>query len=340
MNAPVARPDRPDRPVRPAERGIALLSVLLLVAVMAIVTTLILDRVNLAVRLAGNAGAADRARFAALGAEDLAAREIKRRLDQSPARTVNVGGWLGTPTVLPLDDGSGALVTATVRDGANCFNLNSVVAGKPGDLAARPVGIGQLAGLMTALGVPAQDSRPLAEALADWIDTDQAPQPAGAEDAFYQQLDRPYRTAGQLLHDKGEVQAVRGMTPQLYARLEPWICALPDTLLSPINVNTLLPEQAPLIMMLAPGQISLERARRMIAQRPPLGYARIADFWRPLALQSQVFGPEVESQPQIVSRWFELDLVIAQGESRWRQTSLLDAQLSPARIIARRIGEP
>ncbi|MDM7929297.1 type II secretion system minor pseudopilin GspK [Blastomonas fulva] len=327
-------------PGRPSERGIALLSVLLLVAVMAIVTTLILDRVNLAVRLAGNAGAADRARFAALGAEGLAAREIKRRLDQSPARTVNVGGWLGAPMVLPVDDGSGATVTATVRDGGNCFNLNSVVAGQPGDLAARPVGIGQFAGLMTALGVPAQDSAALADALADWIDTDSVPLPAGAEDQFYMQGEALFRTAGQLLGDKGEVQALRGMTPQLYARLEPWICALPDAILSPINVNTLLPEQAPLIMMLAPGQIPLERARRLIEQRPPLGYARIADFWRPLALQSQTFGPEIESQPQIVSRWFELDLVIAQGESRWRQTSLLDAQLTPARIIARRIGEP
>ncbi|KPF76872.1 hypothetical protein IP68_03075 [Blastomonas sp. AAP25] len=327
-------------PGKPSERGIALLSVLLLVAVMAIVTTLILDRVNLAVRLAGNAGAADRARFAALGAEGLAAREIKRRLDQSPARTVNVGGWLGAPMVLPVDDGSGATVTATVRDGGNCFNLNSVVAGQPGDFAARPVGIGQFAGLMTALGVPAQDSAALADALADWIDTDSVPLPAGAEDQFYMQGEAPFRTAGQLLGDKGEVQALRGMTPQLYARLEPWICALPDAILSPINVNTLLPEQAPLIMMLAPGQIPLERARRLIEQRPPLGYARIADFWRPLALQSQTFGPEIESQPQIVSRWFELDLVIAQGESRWRQTSLLDAQLTPARIIARRIGEP
>ena len=330
----------PRLPIARSERGIALLSVLLLVAVMAIVTTLILDRVNLAVRLAGNADAADRARFAALGAESLAAREIKRRLDLSPARTVNAGGWIGTPTVLPIDDGSGAVVTATVRDGGNCFNLNSVVEGTAGDLAARPVGIGQFAGLMQALGVSADEARGLADALADWIDTDQVPLPAGAEDQFYMQVDQPYRTAGRLLSDKGEVQALRGMTPQLFARLEPWICALPDTVLSPINVNTLLPEQAPLIMMLAPGQIPLDRARGLIAQRPQLGYARIADFWRPLALQSQTFGPEIESQPQIVSRWFELDLVIAQGESRWRQTSLIDAQLSPARIIARRVGEP
>jgi general secretion pathway protein K len=328
------------RHVRPSERGIALLSVLLLVAVMAIVTTLILDRVNLAVRLAANADAADRARFAALGAEQFAAREIKRQLDRSPARTVNVGGWIGQPNILPVDDGSGAIVTATVHDGGNCFNLNSVVEGKPGDLAARPVGIGQFAGLMQALGIGSDEARGLADALADWIDTDQSALPAGAEDQFYLQLDQPYRTAGQLLSDKGEIQALRGMTPQIYARLEPWICTLPDAVLSPINVNTLLPEQAPLIMMLAPGKIPLDRARGLIAQRPALGYARIADFWRPLALQSQTFGPEIESQPQIVTRWFELDLVIQQGESRWRQTSLLDAQLTPARIISRRIGEP
>jgi len=327
-------------PDRSGERGIALLSVLLLVAVMAIISTMVLDRTNLAVRLAANANAADRARFAALGAEAFAAGEIRRQLESSPARTVDAGGWLERDLVLPLDDGSDATVIARVHDGGNCFNLNSVVEGQGADLAARPVGIDQFTGLMLVLGIDLNQARPIAEALADWIDTDQLPLPAGAEDSYYLGLETPYRSAGQLLVDPGELRAVRGVTPALYARLEPWLCALPDAMLSPINVNTLAPAQAPLIAMLAPSQIDLTRARNLIAARPALGYARIADFWRPLALQSIVLGPEVEAQPQIVSRWFALDLDIADGDARWHQTSLIDAQQTPPRVVQRRLGEP
>src|SRR3546814_7765026 len=50
---------------------------------------------------------------------------------------------------------------------------------------------------------------------------------------------------------------MRGVTPSIYATLRPWICALPTSDLSPINVNTLRPDQAPLIAMLAPEQLSI-----------------------------------------------------------------------------------
>ena len=321
------------------ERGIALLSVLLLVAVMAIVTTIVLDRVNLAVRLAGNQQAMDNARFAALAAENLAGDQIRRQLQLSPARTVDTG-WLGQPQAVPLGEASGALVTATVRDGGKCFNLNSVVEGKIGDLALRPVGVDQFIGLMQALGVDEREARPVALALADWIDSDDVETPGGAEDGYYLRLEAPYRTAGTLLSDVGELRAVRGMTPALFERLAPWVCTLPETTLSPLNVNTLRPEQAPLLMMLAPSVMTAQRARGLIEARPQLGYARLADFWRPLTRQSLIVGPQIEAQPGLTTRWFEVELIVEMPGGRFRQTSLIDAQKAPAEIIYRRIGEP
>ena len=71
----------------------------------------------------------------------------------------------------------------------------------------------------------------------------------------------PYRTGNTLFADAGELRAVAGMSPALYRRLRPWLCALPTSDLSPINLNTLSPEQAPLLAMLAPGQLGVERAR-------------------------------------------------------------------------------
>jgi len=325
------KPIKPRQDVQ-SERGIALLSVLLLVAVMAIITTLVLDRVNLAVRLAGNAQAQDRSRFLALGVEAFAASEIKRRLALSPARTVDTGNWLGTSQTLPLDKGSGAIATITVTDGGNCFNLNSVVQGKPGSVQ-------QFIGLMGALGTDQRDAIPVAQALVDWIDSDQIAQPAGAEDQYYGSLAKPYRTSGTLLVDTGELLALNGMTASLYQRILPWVCALPENTLSPININTLQADKAPLLVMLAPDVIDLRRARLLIASRPALGYARLADFWRPVAGGQTRISPEIEAQPQLVSRWFNVDISIADGNAIWRQNSLIDARMDPARIVHRQLGE-
>ncbi|MEZ5708487.1 MAG: type II secretion system minor pseudopilin GspK [Blastomonas sp.] len=320
------------------ERGMALLSVLLLVAVMAIITTLVLDRVNLAIRLASNADAMDRARFMARGAEQSVAEEIRRRLALSPSRTVDTGGWLGTPLPVPLEGMGDASATVRISDGGNCFNLNSVVQGSPGQYVTRPSGMAQFSALMVSLGTDRGEADAMAMTLADWIDSNDVAQPGGAEDLYYLGQTTPYRTSGQLLVDRGELLAMKGMTSQLYERIAPWVCTLPDPVLSPINVNTLAPEQAPLLVMLAPQRISLARARAIIASRPQLGFARIADFWRPLSLSLRDLGSDVETQPQIVSRWFRIELEIVQGKSRFVQTSLVDAQLSPARVIARREG--
>ena len=93
-------------------------------------------------------------------------------------------------------------------------------------------------------------------------------------------------------------------------------------------------------MMLAPGKIDLQRARRAIEARPVSGYARIADFWRAMGSQSLGLPSEVESQPQLVTRWFDVDMAIERDGSRFRQTSLIDVQLDPPRVIHRRPGEP
>src|SRR3546814_5372505 len=64
-------------PLPPArERGAALLTVLLLVAVMSVVTATLLERLTIATRLTGNAGALDQVRAYTLSAEALAAARI------------------------------------------------------------------------------------------------------------------------------------------------------------------------------------------------------------------------------------------------------------------------
>jgi general secretion pathway protein K len=132
---------------------------------------------------------------------------------------------------------------------------------------------------------------------------------------------------------------VAGVTPAVYDRLRPFLCALPATDLSPINVNTLMPDQAPVLAMLAPGRISLGSARAAIAQRPSGGWQSPADFWATRALAGVAPMPEAMSQVLLDTRWFALDLKVSYGGAELDETALVDARFAPSRVAVRRWGK-
>lgn len=331
---------------RPGERGAALLTVLLLVAVMAIVTATALERLTLATKLTGNAAALDQARAYSYAAETLAAAKIGDLVQAQGNRTTLQGDWNGRPFVLPIPGGLG---TATVTDGGNCFNVNSLVGGGGADgttnFAVRPLGQTQFQSLMELLGVDAGAAQLIAAATVDWLDSDDAPQPNGAESDFYLQGAVPYRTANQLMADPSELRVVRGMTPAIYAKLRPWVCALPVAELSPINVNTLLPSQAPLFAMLLPGQLSIGQARELLAQRPASGYQSPSEFWSVPAAGGVTVGPDVSSQTVVKTRWFMVESDIELAGATAHETALYDAKqqpgrpVGPARLVRRSWGD-
>ena len=321
---------------REGERGAALLAVLLLVAITGAIAAAALERLRLSRAIAENATALDQARAFADGAEQLAILTLDDRIAESPDKTLDTG-WNGAVRRIALPGGGSA--EARVRDGGNCFNLNSVVEGDPRTaLSRRPSGVSQFTGLMLALEVPEAEARRIAEATADWIDSDSDAGPVAAEDAAYAAGDAPYRTGNTLFADPGELRAIAGVSPALYRRLRPWLCALPTSDLSPMNINTLRPEQAPLLAMLAPGQLSLERARQVLANRPSTGWGNQIEFWRNDALGGLNVPLDVQLQPQLKTVWYTLDVAVRVGDSRFDEHVLIDARLQPSRIVARRWG--
>lgn len=322
---------------RSSERGAALLTVLMLVAIMSVVAATALERLTLATRLAANSSALDQARAYALAAETISISRIGDLKDREKGKTTLVGGWHGRPTRLPIP---GGIATARVTDGGNCFNINSLVAGQnPEDLKVRPIGISQFAALMEVLGIAPRDAGLVASAAADWIDSDSVPVSGGAEDEFYTRASRPYRTANRLMADPSELRAVAGVTPQIYATIRPWVCALPVTDLSPINVNTLAPEQAPLLAMLIPGQLTIERARQMLAQRPAYGYGSLNTFWDLTTRAGIVPNAEVAEQTKLTTRFFRVDILVELGDAQVTEQALIDTEEKPARLILRQWGE-
>ncbi|QUT07722.1 type II secretion system minor pseudopilin GspK [Sphingobium phenoxybenzoativorans] len=333
--------DRRRKDSASGEAGMALLTVLLLVAVMAIVAATALERLTIATRLTANAGALDQARAFAEAAENVARLRIGDLVAAQPGKVTLQGGWLGAPQPLPVPAGT---ATARVTDGGNCFNLNSVVAANEGEgeenLKVRPTGVTQFQALMRLLGIDDRQAQTVAASLADWIDTDTVPQPGGAEDETYARAPTPYRTANRFMASASELRSVNGVTPAIYQTLRPWICALPTADLSPINVNTLLPAQAPLFAMLLPGQLTVDQARQMLARRPADGYGSTVAFWALPALQKLTPMGDVQAQTKLVTRFFRVEILVDLGGTELNETALIDAQpQKPARLVSREWGE-
>ncbi|TFW10931.1 general secretion pathway protein GspK [Brevundimonas intermedia] len=300
----------------------ALLTVLLLVAVMAVVAVAILDDVRFSVRRTTNVETQAQAQWYAAGAESLARRQIEDLMAADSVRTPLEPRWDGRVLSFPIEDGA---IQAVVHDGQACFNLNSLVLGQGEDLVARPEGLAQFVALGTALGLPRTRMATVGAALTDWMDADGDPLPGAAEDARYAGLSVPYRTAGIMLADVSEMRAVAGMDEGLYRRLRPYVCALPTTRLSAINVNTLRPDQAPLLTMLTRGALGPAAAKTAIAARPATGWASADAFWAQPALQDFTPDDETRAQATLLTRFFDLTVDVDYGGAHAVRTALLYA---------------
>jgi general secretion pathway protein K len=318
---------------KPSERGVALLTVLAIVAIMSVIAASAIERVRIATRLTVNIAAADQARAYGQAAEAIALSRIADLFPPDRATTTLAGDWNGRALPYPIDGGS---ATVTLTDAGNCFNLNSLVQGGAGQPNSfRPAGLAQFEALLFHLGVGLDRSRPVGLAIADWIDADTAPLPGGAEDGAY----TGFRTANSLMVDASEVRVVRGMTPELYRLIRPWLCALPVSDLSPINVNTIQPAQAPLIAMLVPTGLDVRGAATLIQSRPANGFDSSDAFW--LQLRGGVVpAAEARAQTKVKTIWFGLETNVTLAGAEHRGTALIDAAKPPAKIVRRAYGDP
>jgi general secretion pathway protein K len=323
------------------ERGAALLTVLLLVAVMAVIAATALDRLQLSTRLAVNNAAMTQARYYSYAAETIALSRIEDLIAREPEQLTLAGNWLNRDIPIPVDVG---IAFARITDANNCFNLNSLVTATPNDVgtasySANPAAMKQFNTLMQLLQISQNDAEAISQAVVDWIDSDSSALPAGAEDDFYRNKPAPHFAANRLMVDRSELHLVKGVTPPIYGRLRNWVCTLPVAQMTTLNVNTLSPDQSVLFAMLFEGKVSIGDAKAYLANRPSAGYSSAVRFWSAPRLAVLNASREVKGQVQLKSKYFQLHLNITAADIEMESHSLINANLQKPVIVSRSWGE-
>lgn len=211
-----------------AQRGVALLTAMLIVSLVAIIGAAMLSQMNLALHRSGNIWQSEQAWWYAVGIENWLGRLLRQEAEHSDIDSLDEQ-WAQPVDYLPLDGGAlqGRLIDLQGR-----FNLNNL-SGRDVEAAQA-----QFQRLIEMVGDTDQvTARTIATSTRDWIDPDLNPTlPDGAEDDYYLGLNPPYRAGNTLMVSASELRLVKGMTPPLYAALAPYVCALPVT--TAVNVNT------------------------------------------------------------------------------------------------------
>lgn len=243
------------------QRGMAVITAILVVALVASAASFMAWQQQLWVRQVENLN--ERAQSRAVV---LAALQWARSALAQDARDNNVDhlgeGWAQPLTPLPVEGGE---LAGSVADQQGRFNLNSLVRG--GKTSATDLAVFRK--LLELLQLPPD----LASAVVDWIDPDaEVTYPGGAEDMDYLALDPPYRAGNRALTTVDGLARLKGFDAATLERLRPFVTALP--LPTPVNVNTAPAE----VLAAAIADLPLDQAHALVAARKGQPFTDLADF--------------------------------------------------------------
>ncbi|HAW3224858.1 TPA: type II secretion system minor pseudopilin GspK [Escherichia coli] len=250
----------------PPKRGMALVMVLLLLAVMASVSVGLSQRISRQTDRMRSLQDYQQATWYAVSAESLALSILNENLkneEHTPIYSWSIGSHL-----FPLSQGKMAV---TLRDAQACFNLNALA--QPAKVSGE--GEGQLITLISRLDVPARRAAQITESLQAFIGGGRDGQKQ--KDSEYLSRPVPFWPAKQPLTDISELRVVQGMDAALYQKIKPLVCVLPMNR-QRININSLDVSQSVILEALFGPGLSPAQARTLLQQRPGKGWRNVGQF--------------------------------------------------------------
>ena len=302
-----------------ANRGVALITALLVVALATVAAVAMASRQQLDVRRTANLLDGDQAYAYAEAVEGWGRMILDRdakdnqidKLDDTWAQQL-------PPIAVP-----GGQIGGYIIDLQGRFNINNLLTPE-GQLSAPDLEYFQR--LLRALELDAA----VATAVVDWLDSDFDTRfPDGAEDDYYMSTEVPYRAANRPMQSISELRLVKGIDAKIWKAVAPYICALPVR--TALNINT---AQAPLLQALVE-EFSITSAEQLVEARGDTGYDTVEAF-----LQQEAFaGREIATDRlAVTSQYFLIRSEISLGTARAQVFSIAQRSSSGSQVLARTQG--
>jgi len=306
-----------------SQRGVALITAIVLVAIATVLAVHIGTRAALDLRRTSGLYALDQGWQVALGAEAWAAEVLRDDWQDSREQDHLAERWAQPVPPLPVEGGE---VRGAIEDMQGRFNLNSMIDGKGETVESA---IARFERLLEQVGA----DRRWARIMADWLDRDTVPGfPEGAEDGAYLSQNPPYRAANGPVTTVSELLALPGMTLEEYERIRPYVAALPVSVRT-INVCT---AKAPVLAALVESGTDFGDVESLTANRRDGCFPTRADLQATLdPARYQALLPTISE----TSNWFRAVTAVRIGTSELTLYSLIERNTSGgSRTVLRSTG--
>ena len=250
-----------------SQRGIALLTILVMVALATILAATIAKRQTNTAENTGYLMRQDQSLLYAKSAEAFFSELLIQDSDNGGNIDHLQENWAKPMPAFPVEDG---FISGRLLDESGKFNLNNLLKadGSVDDSARR-----WFEKLLQRVGLPAE----LSQAVIDWQDADDETTGAmGAESNYYQGLDPSYLASNTRFHQVEELKLVRGFEGKNYDLIAPYVTALPEA--TKINMNT----AAPLLLASIDPKLDLKTLEQELkAKQAELAYFNsVEDLWK------------------------------------------------------------
>ncbi len=342
------------------ERGVALVTALLIVSLATIMAVSLVSRQYIDVRRTGNIMLSDQAYLYSLAMENFAGQLLAFYRDQGKSKFDNRAEFEAAMMQFSAFPVEGGTVAVSVSYPEALFNVNTLIKDGKVDQTQEARFRRLLISIIEDFNGGGAQVDELVNALLDWIDSDEEARIGGAEDGTYESKEIPYKAANQMMSSISELRLVDGYSHELLygipgdedneaiAGLLSYVTALPDrnTLL---NVN--LVTEAKQFAALSP-HIDFDMAEKLIVVDDP--FEKVAEFKSSdvfdnvsaQKLQGQIksdkdqLNADLNSILGVQSQYFMLKGVATVGQARIDLNSLIYVSKNGTKleVISRSIG--
>lgn len=310
------------RPPRARERGVALLTAILLVALGTIIATTMGYKTAMTARRATGELGLDQSILISEAGEAIAGYALRESRTNYPQADAPGQPW--SMPYGPVEVTDGVSLEAWLDDMQGRFNLNDLVT----DAGVKDASaIQAFESLLQIVGLEPK----WAELMADWIDQDTVvDSPDGAEDSTYLGQVPPYRTANRQITSASELLALPGFGADRYGRLEPYVTALPRG--TKVNLCTASGIVLDALVPTGERQYSTLDPKSLAEQRANGCFPTVQEYQQSFASDPAAQGSFGMKMVGTQSDYFRLTSIVQIGSAQFYLYSLLHREQNGAKV--------